>query len=331
MFAVLVCGTLLTPLDYFVVNVALPSISSGLGGDAAMLQLVISGYAASYPVMLITGGRLGDLLGRVRMFVTGLVGFAIASTICGLAPSPGFLVAGRILQGFAAAILAPQCLATVNAIFPAEERPRVLSFYGAAFGLGAVVGQAQGGVLIGLDLFGLGWRIIFLVNLPVIAFLLLFGVPLLRETRSSGRPHIDFGGVLLLCLTLALLIVPLIEGRDGWPIWAWAMLGLFPFSGAAFIWYERRASHRGGAPIVDLSAFTTPGLPSGIAATLLFYSNSALLLLIAVYLQSALGYSPLAVGLACLPFAVGCAAKGSSPLDLGWKRCERSHSLRSSR
>jgi MFS family permease len=148
------------------------------------------------------------------MFVTGLVGFAITSAICGLAPSPGFLVTGRILQGFAAAILAPQCLATVNAIFPAEERPRVLSFYGAAFGLGAVVGQALGGVLIGLDLFGLGWRIIFLVNLPVIALLLLFGVPLLRETRSSGRPDIDFGGVLLLCLTLALLIVPLIEGRE---------------------------------------------------------------------------------------------------------------------
>jgi MFS family permease len=305
-FAVLVCGTFLTPVDYFIVNVALPSIREGLGADSTMLQLVISSYAATYAVMLITGGRLGDLFGRIRMFVIGLLGFGLASFICGLAPTPAFLITGRTLQGLTAAILAPQCLATVSALFRNEERPRVLSIYGATFGLGAVAGQALGGVLINLDLFGLGWRIIFLVNLPIIALILIFGLPLLKETRAAGKPDIDYGGVLLLSLTLALLIVPLVEGREaGWPLWSIMMLILSPGAAALFLRKERREVERGRTPIVDVTAFSTPGLRSGIAATLFFYSNSALLLLISVYLENALGKSPLAVGLACLPFGFG--------------------------
>lgn len=306
MFIVLLVGSFLPPLDFFIVNVALPSIQSDLGSSASAEQMVISSYAALYAVTLVTGGRLGDLYGRSRMFFLGLIGFTAASLLCGLAWSPWALIAGRILQGVTAAVMAPQALASVQAIFPESEKPLALSVYGAVFGLAAVLGQALGGILISLDLFGMGWRMVFLVNLPVALLVIVFGIPLLKKVTQQGMGKLDPGGMLLSMLTLALLIVPLIEGREaGWPWWSWLSLAAAPLSACAFWCHESRLARSGGAPLLDPAALRAPGLGRALLIALSFYSVGAFFLLFSVYLQKALHVSALDAGLVLLPFGTG--------------------------
>lgn len=305
-FAVLLVGAFLPPLDFFIVNVALPSIQGDLGTSAAELQLVISGYAAAYAVFLITGGRLGDLFGRRRIFLLGLGGFGLTSVVCGLATSPQMLIAGRVLQGLSAAAMAPQGLASIHALFPQRERARALGIYGATIGLAAVLAQALGGALISANLLGLGWRVIFLVNLPVVAVVLMGGLRWLPDVRGDKPAPIDRLGVLLCALTLGLLIVPLVEGRErGWPWWACAMLVAAPLAGLGFWRHEVGHVRRGGVPLVSVELLRVPGLRAGLASVLCFYVVSAFFLVFSVYLQSALGMDALATGLVFLPFGLG--------------------------
>ena len=305
-FAVLLVGAFLPPLDFFIVNVALPSIQDSLHASAAELQLVISGYAAAYAVFLITGGRLGDLYGRRKIFLIGISGFGLTSVLCGLATSPALLIVGRILQGLSAAAMAPQGLASIHALFPEQERARALGLYGAAVGLAAVAAQALGGALISADFFHLEWRIIFLINLPVVAAVLIFGYPLLPDVRGDHPAPLDKTGMLLCALTLALLIVPLVEGRElGWPWWACAMLIASPVAGVCFWKYEKAYARRGGVPLVSVELVKLPGLMSGLIGVLFFYVVSAFFLVFSVYLQSAIGLSPPETGLVFLPFGIG--------------------------
>lgn len=306
MFVVLLVGTFLPPLDFFIVNVALPSIRGQLGASPSAEQLIISSYAALYAVTLTTGGRLGDLFGRGRVFFLGLIGFAAASTLCGFASSPWVLVVGRALQGATAALIAPQALASVQAIFPEKEKPLALSIYGAIFGLAAVVGQALGGSLIALDIMGLGWRAIFLVNLPVAMLVLLFGTPLLKETRPRDASRLDLGGMALSMLTVCALLVPLIEGREaGWPLWSWLSLAGAPLLARLFWRYETQLSRAGGAPLLEPVAFRAPGLGRALLIALLFYSIGSFFQLLSVYLQDALHMTALHAGLVFLPFGGG--------------------------
>ncbi len=189
---VLLTGAFLSPLDFFIVNVAMPSIAGELHAAQGQVQLVISAYAVAYAVCLITGGRLGDLFGRKRVFLVGLVGFASSSALCGLAWSPTSLIVGRVVQGMAAAALAPQALASIHALFPAHERGRALGIYGVMLGLAAAAGQLLGGVLVAADPGGLGWRVIFLINLPVTLITFVAAIPLLRDTRDERRPRLDW-------------------------------------------------------------------------------------------------------------------------------------------
>lgn len=305
-FAVLLVGAFLPPLDFFIVNVALPSIRQALHTSAAELQLVISAYAAAYAVFLITGGRLGDLFGRRKVFLCGIACFGITSLLCGLATSPAWLIVGRMLQGLSAAAMAPQGLASIHALFPEQERARALGLYGAAVGLAAVAAQALGGALLAADILQLGWRIIFLINLPVVAAVLVFGLPLLPDARGAHPAPIDKIGMLLCALTLALLILPLVEGREfGWPWWACAMLLASPLAGLCFWKYETAYARRGGVPLVSVELIKMPGLMSGLTGVLFFYVVSAFFLVFSVYLQSAIGLSPLDTGLVFLPFGVG--------------------------
>jgi len=318
MFAVLLVGSFLPPLDFFIVNVALPSIQGELGASSSAGQLVISAYAALYAVTLTTGGRLGDLFGRSRVFVCGLIGFSAASLLCGVAWSPWALVAGRALQGIGAAVMAPQALASVQAIFPESEKPRALGLYGAVFGLASVIGQALGGVLIALDLFGLGWRAVFLVNLPVALLVILFGIPFLKRTGEPSAGKLDPGGMILSMLTLALLIVPLIEGREaGWPWWSWLSLAAAPLLARLFWRYERRLAQAGGAPLLDPAALRAPGLGRALLIALSFYSVASFFLLLSIYLQTALHASALDAGLVFLPFGAGYLV---GPLCTPWFR-----------
>ena len=306
MFVILLVGAFLPPLDFFIVNVALPAIQNELGTSSSADQLVISSYAAVYAVTLITGGRLGDIYGRGKMFFLGLIGFAAASLLCGLAWSPWVLITGRMLQGATAAIMAPQALASVQAIFPEAERPLALSIYGAVFGLASVIGQVLGGILISADLFHLGWRAIFLVNLPVALLVILFGLPLLKETRVQSAQRLDPVGMLLVTATLCMLIVPLIEGREaGWPWWTWLLFLTVPLL-VSLLWrYERRLSQKGGSPLLNPTVLRAPGLGQGLVIILLFYSIGAFFLLFSVYLQGALHFNALSAGTLFLPFGMG--------------------------
>ncbi|WP_374736389.1 MFS transporter [Klebsiella variicola] len=305
-FVILLVGAFLPPLDFFIVNVALPAIQGELGASSSAEQLVISSYAAVYAVTLITGGRVGDIYGRGKMFFLGLVGFAAASLLCGLAWSPWILITGRVLQGATAAIMAPQALASVQAIFPEAEKPLALSIYGAVFGLASVIGQVLGGILISVNLFHLGWRAIFLVNLPVALLVILCGLPLVKETRAQSAQKLDPVGMLLATVMLSTLIVPLIEGREaGWPWWTWLSFLAFPLL-VSLLWrYERRLSQHGGSPLLDPTVLRAPGLSQGLAIVLLFYSIGAFFLLFSVYLQDALHLNALNAGLIFLPFGVG--------------------------
>ena len=302
--AILLTGAFLPPLDFFIVNVALPSIRSDLGASPASLQLVMSGYAVAYAVLLILGGRLGDLYGRRRVFLIGLASFAAASALCGLAWSPAALVGGRLVQGVAAAVLAPQALASIHHLFPANEKPRALGLFGFMIGSAAIVGQILGGLLI--EGSSLGWRAVFLVNLPVAAAAIPAAIYWLPESRGEAHARLDWGGALWLSATLAALVGPLIEGRElGWPIWSFAVLALSPVLGAIFWRYETRLAAQGGNPLVHPEAFRQPGLLRGLTATLVFYSMASFFLIFPMYEELGLGAGARTAGLAFLPFGLG--------------------------
>ncbi|PXW27262.1 MFS transporter [Paraburkholderia caballeronis] len=309
---VLLVGAILPPLDYFIVNLALPAIRDGLGASAAQLQLVVSAYACANAVAQITGGRLGDLYGRKRLFMLGMAGFVLASTLCGLATSGSVLVAGRVLQGLFAAILAPQVLATIRSVFAPHEQVRVMSFYGFVFGVAAVIGQLGGGALISLHPFGLGWRAIFLVNLPIGVFALLGSWRFIPESRPPRGARIDLPGTLLLSLFLLMLVYPLTRGREeGWPLWMLACLaGSVPVLGL-LLKVEWQRLGAGRDPLLDLRLFRNPVVTLGLALAFLFYTLSAFFLSYGIWLQGGLQWSPLASGLAILPFGLGFLA---SPL-----------------
>lgn len=305
--AVLLTGTLLPPLDFFIVNVALPSIRTDLHASAAIAQLVVSVYATAYAVTLILGGRLGDIYGRRRAFVAGMLGFGLASTICGLAGSAGVLVFGRLLQGISAAVMAPQALASIHAMFPTSEKSRALGLYGATFGLAAVGGQLLGGVLVSVDLWGMGWRSVFLINIPVIVLAVPAALMLVRETSDEQAGGMDVPGAVLLAVGVLALVVPLIEGREhGWPWWSLGLLALSPGLLVLFWHYEKHRERSGTTPLVPPSVvLAANGLPLGLLAAVLFYALAAFFLTFAVYQQAGLHRDALAAGLAILPLGVG--------------------------
>ncbi|WP_312735031.1 MFS transporter [Stenotrophomonas sp.] len=305
--AVLLTGTLLPPLDFFIVNVALPSIRADLRASADVTQLVVSVYAMAYAVTLILGGRLGDTHGRRRAFVAGMLGFGLASAICGLADSAALLVAGRLLQGISAAVMAPQSLASIHALFPPAEKGRALGLYGLTFGLASVGGQLLGGWLVSADALGLGWRAVFLINLPIIALAVPAALLLVRETRAGQASAMDYRGAVLLAAGALALVVPLIEGRErGWPWWSLALFALSPALLTVFWRYQTHLERSGASPLVPPSVLTlASGLPRGLLAAVCFYALAAFFLVFAVYQQAGLHHDALAAGLAILPLGVG--------------------------
>lgn len=303
---ILLIGAFLPVLDFNVVNLALPAIRQDLRATSSDVQFVISAYAATYAVFLITGGRLGDWLGRKRMFVTGVTGFTLASILCGFAWSPSVLIAGRILQGLTATVMAPQVLASIRVLFRGAEQVKALALYGATFGFANVTGQILGGVLVAAHPIGFTWQAIFLINIPIGIAAIVGGVLFLANTHADHAQKLDIGGVVLLSATLGLLVYPLVEGREsGWPTWMVAMLAASPVTLFVFIAFERRLTAKGGAPLVDLSLFRQPGFAIGTAMALVFYMLASFYLTFSVYLQGGLHLTPLEAGLRTLPFAIG--------------------------
>ncbi len=303
---VLLAGGILPPVDFFIVNVALPSIQDGLQASPAQVQLVISGYAAGYAVFLITGGRLGDLFGRKRLFMAGMAGFTAASALSGLAQSPLLLVIARVAQGSAAAVLAPQVLGSIRALYAAAELSRALSFYGMMMGLAAAIGQLCGGLLVSLSPWGLGWRAVFLVNLPIGAMAMTGAWALVPETSAIHRPRLDLAGAALLSATLACLILPLSEGRQqGWPTWTWVMLAATPPLLWGFLRFEDWMGTRGGMPLIDIGLLEVRSFRRGTLVATLFFFTSPFYLLFAIERQDGAGLDALHTGLSILPYGLG--------------------------
>ncbi len=303
----LLAGTLLPPLDFFIVNLAIPSIQDDLGGGDILGQQIVAGYAATYAVTLTLGGRLGDLYGRRRAFLIGLLGFAFASLLCGSAGEPWLLLAGRVLQGLTAALMAPQSLALIRASLDGRDQTVALGFHGATLGLAAVIGQSLGGLLVTADVWGLGWRAIFLINLPVAALGLL-GSLFLRDPHTRGVERLDWIGATLLFAGLAGIVIPLVEGRAlEWPWWCFVLVVAAVILLRGFWRYESSlGSGRRGrvTALVPPGAITAPGVRIALVAVALFYSIAAFFLVFSEHEQT-VGRTPLQASLDILPLGIG--------------------------
>jgi EmrB/QacA subfamily drug resistance transporter len=306
MLPVILIAMFMAGFDIWAVNVAAPSLQRDLHVSDAALQLIVGGYAFMYASGMVTGGRLGDLFGYRRMFVTGVAAFAVASLLCGVAPSSGALVAFRLVQGLTGAVMVPQVVALVTASFPARERSRALAWYGATLGLGFVSGQILGGGLIQADVFGLGWRAIFLVNVPVGIVAVAVAAVVVPPARGQRRPRLDPLGAVGVSGSLALALVPLTLGHDeGWPVWTWVSLAAALPAGAATIAWERRLTRTGGEPLLDLTLFRDRTFSAGLLLNFvaIFFFGSFMFVL-TLLLQSGLGLSPLHAGIVNLPLAL---------------------------
>lgn len=297
-------------LDGTIVNVAAPTIRADLGSSLSALQWIAGGYALTFAVGLVTGGRLGDIYGRRRMFLLGVAGFATASLLCGLAPTSETLIAARLLQGACAAIMIPQGFGIIRTAFGPDEAGKAFALFGPVIGLSAVLGPVLGGVLVEADLLGTGWRLIFLVNLPLAAAALIAGSRLLPESRAEKAPTLDLPGAGLAILAAGLLVYPLIQGREaGWPAWTFASIAGALGVLAAFVVVERRRERIGVSPLVTMSLFRKRAFSGGLACALVFFAGMiGLMLVFSLYLQLGLGYGAAHAGVAFIPWSLGTAA-----------------------
>jgi EmrB/QacA subfamily drug resistance transporter len=310
--AVVLAAAFLVGLDFFVVNVSIPSIRADLHASFAEVQLVIASYGLTYAVLLISGGRLGDIYGRKRMFLWGVAAFTITSAFCGLAPTPLFLILGRALQGIAGALLFPQVLSVIQVTFPVRERAKAFGLFGTVIGTASFSGNVLGGVLVSANVFGLSWRPIFLINLPIGLITILAAMRTVRESRSPKARRLDLGGVALMTASLALLLYPLVEGREaGWPLWTYGCLAGSILLLVVFVRYEQGVTERGGSPLVELSLFHDRAFVIGLFSGVCFFSGAAAFFLIStIFLQNGLGYTAREAGLTFASFAA--AFLGSS-------------------
>nr|WP_031158757.1 MFS transporter [Streptomyces durhamensis] len=307
-------------LDVFIVNVAAPTIGAELHATGADLQLVIAGYTISYSVLMITGARLGDRLGHGRVHLAGVALFTAASLACGLAQGATQLIVFRLVQGAGAASAIPQVLSLIQRTFTGEARARALGAYSAVLAVGAAAGQIAGGVLVSADLFGTGWRPVFLVNVPVGVLLLVLGRRVLPLGGASGKGRsraLDLPGLVLLGASVSMLTVPLVLGQqEDWPVWSWLSLAGAALLFGLFCGYESRLARRGGAPLIAPRVLRHPGMGLAVFRILAVMSvNAGFLFALTLHVQGGLGYSALRAGLGFAPTAAVFGA-----VSVTWRR-----------
>ena len=295
---VLVTGTCLIVLDFFIVNVALPSMQRELHASSAALEWVVAGYALTSAVFLLAAGRLGDRFGRRRMFSLGVAVFTVASALCGVAPNAPVLVAARLLQGVGGAMISPSVLALIGVLYAGAARARAIGVYATSMGVAAASGQLLGGVLLNADVFGLGWRTVFLINVPIGVLALVAVRRVVSESRSPEGADIDLVGLLLATGSLTALVLPLVDGRDaGWAWWTWVSLAASPLLAGEFVARQRAACRRGRAPLLDPALFVIRSFTAGTLTQLAFWAGQAsYFLVLALYLQLGRGMSALDSG-----------------------------------
>jgi EmrB/QacA subfamily drug resistance transporter len=310
---VLLVGTFMAVLDFFVVNVAIPDMQHELNASDAEIELVVAGYAVAYGSALIVGSRLGDRFGRKRLFLLGVGLFTASSAICGFTPNAEILVAARLAQGLAASLLSPQVLAIFGAELDASAKAHALVAYGFVMGIASVFAQVFGGLLIGLNPFGAGWRACFLINIPIGLFAMALTARMTPESRAPVQSRLDLLGMVLIFAALAALTLPLIEGRQhGWPAWSFILLAGSALLFLAFSAWEIRGKHQHGAvPLVDFELFRERSFMVGLLAQIAFYMSMAgFYLVLALYLQQGRGLTPLQAGLIFIANGTGylCAS-----------------------
>jgi EmrB/QacA subfamily drug resistance transporter len=291
-------GTFMIVMDFFIVNVAFPSMQTSLHASASAIEWVIAGYGLTFASMLIISGRLGDRLGRRRLFTTGLGLFVLSSIACAGAPDSTFLIVARLVQGGAAAMISPNVLSILGVVFAGADRIRAISVYGITLGMAAASGQLVGGLVIAWNVFGLGWRGIFLINVPIGMAALILARGFVPESRADRESTLDLVGMALVTLGLTALVLPLIEGPElSWPWWTWfSVILAFPIL-AVFCIYERGLVLRGGAALVDPALFRQRSFSAGLATQLgLWCSMASFFLVLALYLQHGRGLDPLQSG-----------------------------------
>ena len=303
-------------LDFFIVNVALPSMQSELHAGTGAIEWVVAGFALTSAVFLITAARLGDRIGRRRTFSIGLGVFTLSSAACGVAGSPTVLVVARLAQGVGAALVMPNVLSIINVTYTGADLPRALGIYGLVMGLAAACGQLIGGGLIQADVAGLGWRSCFLINIPVGICALALAPRFVPASRADRRTGLDLLGTVLLTAGLIAVVLPLVEGRQhGWPAWTSISLGVAPVLLLGFASHQRRLARRGGAPLLAPAMFRNRTFTAGLVTQLAFWCGQAsFFLVLALYLQQGRGLSALDAGLVFTIMAVAyVAASAQAP------------------
>ncbi|MFI9237515.1 MFS transporter [Streptomyces sp. NPDC053079] len=294
MLVVVLVAELMNALDGSVVYTALPSIQHDTGASGAAVQWIHAAYALTFALGLMTGGRLGDLYGRKRLFLLGIGVFTAASLLCGLADAPTLLIAARFVQGSAAAVMIPQVLATLHVTFDEGSRAKAFSLYGTIMSLGSVAGPVLGGVLTSADVFGLGWRPIFLINVPLGLAAVLLGLRYLPESRDLAARRLDLAGMVLAGSGLLLIAYPLtVGGAHQWPAWSFLMMAGGLSTLAVFVVQQRARAARGRDPLVVLELFKSRAFAAGLSAQLVFGLLSGVFFLAwTVFMQDGLGLSP---------------------------------------
>ncbi len=303
---VVLIATFMAMLDGFIINVAIPSIQHSLQANPIEIELIGAAYSLPYAILVITGGRLGDLFGIRRLFITGVVLFTGFSALCAIAPNPVFLLIARVGQACGGALLYPQVLSFIQLRFQEKERAQALSLWAMAGGLASVFGQLIGGSLITANVAGLGWRSIFLVNVPLGVLVILGALTFISEYHTQRGVRLDLLGTLLVAAGLLLLLYPIVTGQSyGWPWW---MLLFFPCALlvlGGFIWFERRVTTRGITPLINPMLFRLPSFLWGCILTLIWCaSTAAFFFTLAIYLQNGLRFSALLSGLTFTPLGI---------------------------
>ncbi|PCJ93147.1 MAG: MFS transporter [Hyphomicrobiales bacterium] len=305
--AALFLATFMNLLDVSIVNLALPSIRADLNATSTQLEWVLVVYVLSFAAGLLPFGRFGDAFGRERMFQWGIIGFMLASMLCGVAQNIEMLIASRALQGLAGAMMVPQVLAIIHVIFPAQEKGRVIGLFGMVSALGAVAGPLIGGALVSANVAGLEWRPIFFINLPLGILSLIGVMRFVPKIRTDQRVAPDWAGACLFALAVTCLTFPLVEGRHlGWPVWCFALIFLSAILFALFLKLQNRRAANAKAQLLPMSLMKDRAFTMGLLVVTLFFSGIAgVMFMLALFLQTGFGFTPLSAGLATVPHPVG--------------------------
>jgi EmrB/QacA subfamily drug resistance transporter len=308
--AIVLVAEIMDLLDSTVITIAAPTVRDSLGGGTSAMQWWAAGYTLAFGVFMIVGGRLGDAFGRRRVFVVGITGFTLASAACALAPSPDALIATRVLQGAFGALLIPQGLGMIKTVFPPREMGGAFAAFGPVMGLAAIAGPILAGWLVTADLLGTGWRMIFLINLPLGVAGLLGALRFMPESRSPTRVKLDPVGAASLCL-----IYPLVQGRElGWPAWTFALMAAGLALLVVFAGVERGS---GEAALIAPSLLRNRAFTSGLIVGIAFFAAFAgLLLVVSLFLQLGLRFSPEHAGLSLAPMSIGVAITAGASYSL---------------